>query len=278
MSTLTRATSPTGEFGRSPLAALIGKACRDRLQVVAAASFYMLLIGAVLGLLWPPLRDVFRALPAGMNDLVAAISGGTNLSTPAGWANAELLSLLAPAASIVVAVLSASSVVSEEEDKTLGLALSLPVGRGSYLVAKMAATVILDAVVAACVAIGLSLGNVIGDLGLTAAGIAGAAAHVLLLGLLFGALAFLLGGLTGSRRLATLIPALAAVLAFAAAVFLPLSPALVNGRLASPWYYYQRSDPLQHGASAGDLLLLGGIAVVLALGAVVAFRRRDLRG
>jgi ABC-2 type transport system permease protein len=270
-------TPSTRLYGRAPLAALIGKACSDRLQVVAAASFYMLLIGAILGLLWPPLRDVFRSLPAGMNDLVAAISGGTDLSTPVGWANAELLSLLAPAAAIVVAVLSAAGAAGEEEDKTLGLALSVPVERGAYLLAKMAAMVILDVVVAVCVAIGLTLGNLFGSLGLGAAGIAGAAAHVLLLGLVFGAFAFLVGALTGSRRLTAVLPALAAVLAFAAAVFLPLSPSLRGGRLASPWYYYDASNPLQHGADAFDLGLLAVIAVVLGVAAVLAFRRRDLR-
>jgi ABC-2 type transport system permease protein len=278
VSTLTTATGRTARLGHSPVAALIGKACRDRVQVVAAASFYMLLIGTVLGLLWPPLRDLFRSLPVGMNDLVVAISGGTDLSTPVGWADAELLSLLAPAAAIVVAVLSASGAAVEEEDKTLGVALGLPVDRGVYLGSKMVAMVILDAVVALCVGIGLALGDLVGQLGFTAAGITGAASHVLLLGLVYGAFAFLVGGLTGSPRLAVVLSALAAVLSFAAAVFLPLSASVRGGRLVNPWFYYERSTPLAHGADAGDLLVLAGVALLLMVGAVVAFRRRDLRG
>jgi ABC-2 type transport system permease protein len=259
--------------------ALIGKAVKDRTQVVGAASFYMLAIGAVLGLLWPPLRDVFRAMPQGMNDLVAAISGGTDLSTSAGWANAELLSLLAPAAAIVVAVMSAAAAsAGEEEEKTLGLALSVPIGRGTFLVAKMIATVILVIIVAVCVGIGLELGNIIGALRLSLAGIVGAASHTLLLGLLFGAVSFLTGSATGSKRSATRVPSLLAVVAFAANTFLPLSHALAPGQKLSPWYYYIASNPLAHGADGAHLVLLGGVSIVLAVAAVLVFQHRDLRG
>lgn len=208
-------------IGYSPLAALIGKAVQDGLRVVGVASSYMVAVGALLGVLWAPLRDVFRSRPAGMNNLVIVISGGTDLSTPAGWANAELLSLLAPAAAIVVGVRSASSVAAEEETKTLGLVLAGPVRRFTFLLSRMAATAVLVAIVAGCVAIGLALGNLIGNLGFTVAGVFGAAAHTLFLGLVFGALAFLLAGATGSARLATIVPALIAVLSFAASTFFP---------------------------------------------------------
>lgn len=263
----------------APFSAIIGKAVKDRAQVAAAASFYMLVIGAFLGLLWPPLQDAFQKMPQSMNDMIAAISGGTDLSTTTGWANAELLSILAPAAAIVVAVMSAAAAsAGEEENKTLGLVVGAPVTRSSFLIAKMIAMVELVFIVAVCVGLGLELGNVIGDLGYTAAGMVGVAAHTLLFGILFGALAFLLGSATGSKRLATLIPAGVAVLAFAANTFLPLNKALVGGQKFSPWYYYNSSDPLAHGADGSHLVILAGIGVVLAIAAVLAFRVRDLRG
>jgi ABC-2 type transport system permease protein len=264
---------------RRAVSTLIGKAVKDRTQVVGAASFYMLAIGAVLGLLWPPLRDVFQNLPQSMVDLVKAISGGTDLSTPAGWANAELLSLVAPAAVIVVAVMSAAaSTAGEEEKKTLGITLGAPVARSTFLVATMIAMAVSVLIVSTCIALGLELGNLIGELGLSAAGIIGVAAHSFVFGLLFGALAFLLGAATGSKRVATLVPALVAVLAFAANTFLPLSSNLAEGQKWSPWYYYNSSNPLTHGADAGHVLLLAAISILLAIAAVVAFRRRDLRG
>lgn len=258
---------------------LIGKAVKDGTRVSGVASFYMLAIGAMLGLLWPPLRDVFRNLPQSMVDLVKAISGGTDLSTPAGWADAELLSMVAPAAVIVVAVMSAAAAsAGEEEKKTLGLTLSASVSRSMFLVAAMVAMVISVLIVSVCIGLGLVLGNVIGNLGLSAAGIVGVATHSLALGVLFGTLAFLLGAATGRKRVASLVPALVAVLAFAANTFLPLDPSLADGQKFSPWYYYNSSNPLAHGASWGDLLLLGGISILLAIAAVLVFRRRDLRG
>jgi ABC-2 type transport system permease protein len=264
---------------RATVSALIGKAVKDRTQVTGVASFYMILIGAILGLLWPPLRDVFRSLPASMNDLVKAISGGTDLSTPSGWANAELLSLLAPAAVIVVAVMSAAAAsAGEEENKTLGLTLGAAVTRSTFLVATMIAMFCSVLIVSIGIGVGLELGNVIGNLGLTAAGISGVAAHALLLGTVFGTFAFLLGAATGSKRVATLVPALAAVLAFAANTFLPLNSSLAGGQKFSPWYYYISENPLVHGADGAHLLLLAGVSIVLAAAAVIVFRRRDLRG
>jgi ABC-2 type transport system permease protein len=275
----TTAGPRSGAIRSSTVSTLVGKAIKDRTKVVGVASFYMLLIGAILGLLWTPLRNVFRAMPQSMNNLVKAISGGTDLSTPTGWADAELLSLLAPAAVIVVAILSgAAASAGEEENKTLGVTLSAPVGRGTFLTAKMIAMVASVLIVSICIGLGLELGNVIGNLGFVAAGIIGVAAHALLLGVLFGALAFLLGAATGSKRIATLVPALVAVLAFAANTFLPLNPSLAGGQRFSPWYYYISVNPLVHGADGGHLLLLAGISIVVAFAAVIAFGRRDLRG
>jgi ABC-2 type transport system permease protein len=156
--------------------------------------------------------------------------------------------------------------------------LSAPVSRAAFLVAKMVSTLVLVGIVAVCVGLGLELGNIIGTLGFGAAGILGVVLHTLVFGLLFGALAYLIGGATGSKRLATLIPAGVAVLAFAANTFLPLTSALAGGQKFSPWYYYLSANPLAHGADAGQLALLAGITLVLAVGAVFVFRARDLRG
>lgn len=268
-----------GPIPRSAVSALIGKAVKDRTQVAAAASFYMLLIGAILGLLWAPLRDVFRSMPPSMNDLVKAISGGNDLSTATGWADAELLSLLAPAAVIVVGVMSAAAAsAGEEESKTLALTLAAPVNRSTFLTAKFAAMALSVLIVSVCIGLGLELGNLIGNLGFTLAGITGVAAHALVLGVLFGALSLLIGAATGSRRVASLGSALVALAAFAANTFLPLNSSLADGQKFSPWYYYLASNPLVHGADGGHVALLAGVAVVLGAVAVLVFRRRDLRG
>lgn len=266
-------------IARSVAPALIGRAVKERTQVIAAASFYMLLIGAVLGLLWPPLRDVFRGLPQSMVALVKAISGGTDLSTPTGWANAELLSLLAPAAVIVAGVASAAaSSAGEEENRTLGMTLSAPVSRAAFLASAMVAMATGVLIVSVCVALGLELGSVIGGLGFSVAGVTGVAAHAFVFGILFGAIGFLVGSATGSKRAATLVPTVVAVAAFAVNTFFPLSKALEPGQKYSPWYYFLSSNPLVHGADGWHVLLLAGIAVVLGVAAVIVFQRRDLRG
>jgi len=275
----TPTATPARTIPRATASALIGRAVKDRTQVIGAASFYMLAIGAVLGALWIPLRDVFRSLPQSMDDLVKAISGGTDLTTPTGWANAELLSLIAPAAVIVAAITSAAAAsAGEEEKKTLGLTLASPVTRGTFLVSTMVAMVVSVLIVAICIGVGLEIGNAIGGLGFTLGGMIAVAVHALVLGVLFGALSFLVGAATGNKRVASLVPTLVAILAFAANTFLPLSKPLAAGQKWSPWYYYIASNPLAHGVDVGPVLILAGIAIVLAAAAVVVFRRRDLRG
>lgn len=274
MTTTTQPRSSAVQF-----AAVLRHAARDRLPLAGVVAIIVASLAVMTGSLWPSLQDSFTDLPASVNDTLNTVLAGSDLTTPAGWMNAEALSVVAPVGIIAVAIISITrAVAGEEQDKTLGVLLSAPVSRSTFLWAKSTATVLHLLVVVAGLAVGLVVGSQVGDLGLTATGIVGACVHLGVLGLFFGAVALLLGAATGDRRLSSAVAAGLAVVAFALSAFLPLSDSLAEGARVSPWYYYAGKNPLVNGIDLSDALVLVVGAAVLAALAVAVLRRRDLRG
>ncbi len=236
-------------------------------------------MGAFCGALWPPLAETFRNLPASFGRLLEAVLPGSDITTPSGWIAAEMLSVVAPAGIIAIATLSAARGIAGEEDaKTLGLLLSAPVTRSTFALAKMTAMIAHVLVVMTGIAIGLTVGSLVGDLGLSAAGIVGAALHAGFLGLLFGAIAGLVAAVTGRAKSASLATAALGVLSFLIYTFAPLLDGLTSLARVSPWFYFTTAQPLRSGASPGHLLVLAAAAAVVLTATLFCYRRRDLRG
>lgn len=279
MSTVLTATRATTPRGASPVAltrALTARAVIDRLTIALLVAAAMVGMGLVVGALWPPLQETFAdlALPEGL----LAFAGGLDLATPAGWVNAEMLSIVAPGALIAVAVVSAArATAGEEEAGTLGVLLSLPVTRGQVLFAKALAVAVHVGLVWAGITAGLLAGSALGDLGLRASDVLAGTAPLALLGLLFGTLALLVGSATGSRRTTGAVVGGLAVLAYATASFLPLVDSLADAARLSPWYYATAATPLVNGVDWTHLAVLGAGALLALAAALAVARRRDLR-
>ncbi len=267
----------SGRTAGRAVSAVIGKAVNDRLALAFLVGVLMLALGVLVGALWPPLQETFANLA--LPEAFSSILGGATLTTPLGWTNAELVSVVAPAGAIVVGVISgARATAGEEEDKTLGMLLATPVDRIPFLLAKTVAMIVHVLTVALLLVAGLAVANPLGDLGITTWGMLGAGLHTAALGILFGVIAVIVGSASGSRRLTNAVAGGLATLAFAMNSFLPLSDSLAGLAKLSPWYYFNSGDPLANGADPGQLLVLGAAAlVILALGLGV-FNRRDLRG
>lgn len=277
MSTQTTSIPLTKASG--PAAALVARALADRLALAGLVGGLMVGMGLLVGALWPSLESSLADLSENLGSTFDAVLAGADMSTPSGWANAELMSLMAPAAVIAVAVISATKATAgEEEDKTLGLLLGAPVSRTTFLLAKAAAMAVHVLVVSALLVVGLYLGDAVGGLGLSTGGIIGAAAHVGFLGVFFGGVAITAGAALGARRPTYAVAGGLAGAAFALASFLPLADSAAAGAKLSPWHYYNSSDPLANGADPAHLLVLVvGTVAVLGIG-VIVHRRRDLHG
>ncbi len=276
---VTRVESPAPPSVALTSTTLLSKAIRDRAILASLVGGLLAMLAIMVGALWPSLHGTFTELSDSLPDAFTTILAGADMSTPSGWGNAEVLSFMAPGGAAVVGLISAvRATAGEEEDQTLGLVLSAPVSRTTFLLAKAAAMVVHVVIVGALVSVGFTLGNLIGDMGMSMSGMIAAGLHVSLFGVLFGFVGILLGGTTGHRRLSVAVGGGLVGLSFAIASFLPLSDGLAGWAKISPWYYYNASDPLANGPDWTHLLVLAVLAVVVASAAVMAFRRRDLQG
>ena len=242
-------------------------ACRgalDRLPLTLVLSVFMLGMGLLVGLLWVLLEQTFTDLQDQLPEGFDALLGGVSLATPAGWANAEILAVVAPAAVIAVAAITASrSIAAEEQRTTLGVILAAPVGRVSFLLARALTGVALVAVVALATWGGLLVADLSGNLGLSGTGMVAAVVHLAFLGFCFTGIGVTVAAVTGSPRLTAAITGGLGALAFVTAVFAPLLDSLAWARWASPWFYYDSASPLLAGAEVGHLAVLGAATLVL---------------
>lgn len=263
----------------SGFATVLAQSVLDRWVVPAVVGALMVGMGLLTGSLWPSLESTLRDVPSGLNDNLGKALAGGDLTTGPGWTNLEFLSLVAPLSLIAVAIMSAAGgVPGEEESKTMGPVLSAPLSRSTFLAAKLAAVLIRVGAVSVLVTVGLVLGDLVGDLGLSASGIVGATMHLALLAGFFGAVGVLVGAATGNRRLTLAITAGSVAASFVATVVLPLVDALDELARLSPWYYLSAAEPLTQGAEPGHLLVLVVLTALAAALAVRSFARRDLRG
>jgi ABC-2 type transport system permease protein len=83
---------------------------------------------------------------------------------------------------------------------------------------------------------------------------------------------------TGRRSLATGVAAGVAIIGWLINGFAPLVSAIDWLKYLSLFYYYAGRNPLTSGVDITDVIVLGAVALVLTLLAMVGIERRDLRG
>jgi ABC-2 type transport system permease protein len=262
---------------RLALAGVFSKAVADRLPTALVVGGLMGLMGLVLGPMFGPMQDSIGRLMALLPEGFTSFFGGADMATPSGFLNGEMYSMMAPAAVILVAVVSAGKALAGElEAGSMGLLAINPLSRRRIATDKAAAMLIHVAIAALLTGLGVWIGILLGGLPIDAVNVLAVSLHLGLLGAATGALALLLSVVLGRRVASMLLAAAVAFVAYVVAAFLPLSASLEGLVSLSPWYHYNGSDPLSNGVawfSAAILALLTGLLLVAA---VWRFERRDL--
>jgi ABC-2 type transport system permease protein len=268
--------------GRSPsqwaIAGTIGvRALADRVTIVGVLSFYSLAMGAGVGALWPPLKNTLASLSASLPAALDRILGNVSMATPAGWVNAEMMSLVAPGFLVATAIISGGSATAgEEQARTMVLVLSTSASRTTFLAAKTAATVAHVLIVSVAMFAGLMVGNVIGHMGIGVGLLLAATAQATLPGLVFGAIALTIGAAGADRRRTMTLSAGIAGLSFVLAWILPMNESLAWLAKLNFWYPYSANPALVRGIDGGFVAVLAACAVVVSAVGFVIFPRRDL--
>lgn len=249
-------------------------------SLVGVLAFYAMAIAVGVGALWPPLQDTFVTIADDFPPAFDLLLGGLSIATPAGWLNAELLSMVGPGFAIAVAMISGTSATAEEEQsRTLSLVLSTGIRRSTFLAAKTAALVTHVLIVSIALLAGMLIAEPIGNLDLPISGLIAATVNMMLVALLAGAITLTLGVLTANKRLTLAITGGLFGVSFIAANFLGLNDSLIWLSKLNFWYPYQANPAVVNGIDWGFTGILLGLTIGIGAVAFYAFpKRRDLRG
>jgi len=223
----------------------------------------------------PELNQLIESYPDVLKSLFG-ITGAGNLTSGAGFLDAELSSFMLPLLVLVLAIGSGARTFAGEEDAgRLELVLAYPVTRRSAVVMKGLA--VLVEVVLACIAAvaAILLFDAIVGLDLSLEHVAGAFVWLVALGVFYGWLALAVGAAYPSRALALGIAAGTAAVDYLIGGLHDLAGWLDPFRFISPFWLVGQS-PLQQGTDLlGVVVVLAASVVVLAVGATLV-ERRDL--
>ena len=246
------------------------------LFITAALMFFVMgvMIGPMYGLFDDALAEYMDELP----EVLLALFGGGDMSTPEGWYQAETFGMVAPIAVMVVTVaIGARALAGEEEHRTMGLLLANPIKRSTVVYQKTFAMVLYAFAVGFATFAGVAVGSLLGGLDMSIGNIAATSLLVTLVGSVFGAFALALSAATGRVNVAVYGAVGAALVLYVLNALLPFTDKLVGFAKWSPFYYYLSSDPMMNGMNWSHGAVLIGLTVVLIGLSVVLFQHRDLR-
>ncbi|MFI7587392.1 ABC transporter permease subunit [Spongisporangium articulatum] len=232
--------------------------------------------------LWPSISgnssyaDILDQMPKAYRSIIDA-SGGIDLTTAAGYLQAETFALTAPLLLIVQAVaLGTGLTVGWERGTRLETLLAGPLGRTRWYLVQVATVVVGTAGLCAATLTVLLVVRDPFELDVPVGHLVAACVQLGALATFFGALAIAAGAATGQAGAARAVCGVVAVLGYLVNVLAPMADALEPLRPLSPFHWYARSPAVVNGLDwAGAGVLLGAAAVLVAAGAIV-LERRDL--
>ncbi len=246
------------------------------LFVTAALMFFMM--GVLIGPMYGFLDEAMLGLMDEFPEVLLALFGGGDMSTPEGWYQIETFGMMAPIAVMVVTVaIGARALAGEEEHRTMGLLLANPVKRSTVVYQKTFAMVLYGLAVGFSTFAGVAVGSLLGGLGIDIGNIAATSLLVTLVGLVFGTFALALSAATGRVNVAAYGSVGVALILYVLNALLPFNDSLVGYAKVSPFYYYLTSDPLMNGMNWSHGAVLTALTIILIVLSVILFQRRDLR-
>lgn len=212
------------------------------------------------------------------NPAAAAAFGITgDITSPAGWLGANMYGNIGPLLALLLTIgYGAAAVAGQDEDGTLGLLATLPVGRARLLAQKML-TLALLALAVPCASLLVCLLGPHFELRPDWAALLGVTVTSALLAFDLGAVALVAGARTGSRGAALGLAGGLAAAAYLVSSLAPVVGALHRVRWASPFFWAVGDDQLADGVAIGHVAALVGLGAVLLVAGLLAFRRLDIR-
>jgi ABC-2 type transport system permease protein len=254
----------------------------DRRRSLAWWAVGLFLYTAMIIAVWPTLEDNadFQQLADDYPEGLKAMFGGADafalLTTPAGFLNTYVFSMIFPLFLVGLGVAMGSALLAgDEESGLLDLLLSTPVTRARAVGEKaLAVTLAILGMGVVLVVVVYGLGLAVGlDVGFDL--LLAAALGSLLFGLLHGLVALLAGAWSGSKGFAAGAAWGVALGGYLLNVLANLTDSLDPLKWGSPLYYATANDPILNGVPAEYLLLAAACALAF-VATLVVFQRHDL--
>jgi ABC-2 type transport system permease protein len=261
------------------LTSIFAKGMRDQWKGLLAWAVAVVTFALLIAAFYPSIKESMASVQDMVDKMPKVLREafiGVDMTSPVGWLDTKLFSMMAPIVFLVYAIgAGARGIAGEEEEGTLDLLLAQPVSRGRVLLGKyvdlLLGLAILTAVLfATLVAVAPLFGMHIATGRLLQGSVL-----VGLLGLAFGSITFLVAAAWGRRGLASGVAGGLAGIMYLGNILAMDSAGFDRLRPASLFYYYGIA-PLADGLRLVDVVVFGLTALVALALAHLAFARRDI--
>lgn len=260
---------------------IFGRALRDRRTSLLWWTLGVAVYCAFIIAVWPVIdgNDEFQNLYEDMPDTLQAMFGSDGFSdftSPAGFLNTYLFSMILPFVFTGLTVSFGSSLIAgEEEDELLDLVLSYPVARRRLVLEKVLAMVVAVVGIGAATVVLLIVAREPVGLDIGAGGLAAATLGSVLFALVHGLVALLAGAWSGSKGVATGAGWGVALAGYLVNIIANIDDSLDWLQPFSPLYWATADSPVTGTLPATYLALLAACAL-LVVATVIVFDRHDL--
>ncbi len=212
-------------------------------------------------------------------ELKSLVGQSLNFGKIEGYTNSQIFALNLPLLLIILVIMFYSATLAGEEDNgTLGSLLAQPVSRAKVLVHKYLAGVTIAGIVSTLSWIGLIAAIKAINYDISLVRTLAATLQAMGLALVFGSLAYAIGAITGKRSLAVSVPTVLAVASFFLYSLAAGVKSLEPYRVASMFYYYNKTNVLESGLNYATLAVFLALTIGFVGLAWLGFRKRDIRG
>lgn len=253
----------------------------DSARAIIGYCIGLALLVIMMGVFWPTIRDQsadFQQLIDSYPPAMQAFFGDfQDFTTPAGYLNAELFSLMLPLVLLIFVIgRSAATLAGEEERGVLDTLLAHPVSRRRVYLEKAAGIAIGVAMVVTVVGLGLVVIDLTFGMELGIGAIAFACFMLLLLAFAHGGVTFALAGWRGRSAFVIGLSSTFALASWLLASFGDLVEAMRPFRALSTFAHYSDVNALKGEWEGLAVLVLIAVGILGLLIGLWAFERRDL--
>lgn len=249
---------------------------RSRKTLVLGVCAGLLFTAIAYLALYPSLDDQLQGFADDLPDAYKAFIGDADIASPEGYIRSQVYSLIAPLLIAGAAIAAGSSLARAERDQTLVVFAVQPLSRRQLAGSWWTFVLILAAVGGLASFVGVLIGGPLAGADVGIDRIVLATLPTLVFGMLAGGVALLVSTLTGAPGMATGLGWMFILVSFLANSLGELIDSLSWLANVNPWSWHGAGEALTGDFDTMNFVLLVVATIVVGVGAISAFERRNL--